>query len=118
MSSAPPQKLGPRNKPFRPRGAARTCWRTRSLEVLIEGPVGTGKTRVCLEKIHALCEGHKNVRVLIVRQVRATFASTVLVTFEQEVLPDFHYLTEGAHRENLQLPLRERFGDRAGRHGR
>ena len=68
--------------------------------MLLEGPVGTGKTRAWLEKIHALCQKFPNYRVLLLRQVRADLAGSVLVTFETQVLPPGHYLHDGSAREN------------------
>ncbi len=45
---------------------------------------------------------HPNLRVLIVRQVRADLAQSVLVTFERDVLGYDHPICQGATREHRQ----------------
>lgn len=59
----------------------------RDSEVLVEGPVGTGKTRNILEYVLGLCETYPGIRVLLVRKTRASLTESVLVTWENETLP-------------------------------
>lgn len=89
-----------KHKPYQPFGAAIPYLYDKYGEVLLEGPAGTGKSRVNLEKIHLLCEKYPSTRVLIVRKTRVSCTESVLVTFEEKVLPEGHYLTDGAQREN------------------
>jgi phage terminase large subunit len=89
-----------KHKPYQPYGAAIAYLYDKYGEVLLEGPAGTGKSRVSLEKIHLVCEKYPSTRVLIVRKTRVSCTESVLVTFEEKVLPEGHYLTDGAQREN------------------
>ena len=63
--------------------------RTRSLprETLLVGPAGTGKTYGILDVLHCLARDNADLRILIARQTRAALTESVLVTFEQEILP-------------------------------
>ncbi|ULH15995.1 phage terminase large subunit [Deinococcus sp. KNUC1210] len=54
---------------------------------MLDGPAGTGKSRVCLEKLNALAEKYAGCRLAIVRKFRAALTETALVTFEQHVKP-------------------------------
>jgi phage terminase large subunit len=76
----------PDGMPYEPRGAIWTVWANRDLEVLVEGPGGTGKSRGILEKIHRTCLKYPRIRVLMLRKTRASMTESTLVTFEQEVL--------------------------------
>jgi hypothetical protein len=71
-------------------------------EVLVCGPAGTGKTTGILSILHMLAAGYHDLRILIVRQTRASLTESVMVTFEQEILPaaGMTYLAEGASRRN------------------
>ncbi|GAA4393531.1 PBSX family phage terminase large subunit [Hymenobacter koreensis] len=89
-----------KHKPYQPFGAAIGYLYDQYGEVLLEGPAGTGKSRVNLEKVHLICEKYPNTRVLIVRKTRVSCTESVLVTFEEKVLPEGSYLTDGAQREN------------------
>jgi phage terminase large subunit len=89
-----------KHKPYQPFGGALPYLYDKFREVLLEGPAGTGKSRVSLEKIHLICEKYPQTRVLIVRKTRVSCTESVLVTFEEKVLPENHYLTDGAQREN------------------
>jgi hypothetical protein len=51
------------------------------------GPAGTGKTFGVLDVLHVLCRDNPNLRVLIARGTRASLTESVLVTYEQEILP-------------------------------
>jgi len=86
------------NAPYEPMGGADELFGCRDEEVLLEGPAGTGKSRALLEKIHlALCK-YDGAKALIVRATRVSMTHSVLVTFEDKVLPVGHYLKRGASR--------------------
>jgi PBSX family phage terminase large subunit len=70
---------------YSPRGACREGMFSRLPEVVLSGPAGTGKSRACLEKLHAACLRNPNTRCLIVRKVRASLSSTALQTYRQFV---------------------------------
>lgn len=70
---------------YAPRGAALEVFRRREPEVLIAGPAGTGKSRACLEKLHAMALKTPNLRVLIVRKTLVSLAATGLVTYRTHV---------------------------------
>jgi PBSX family phage terminase large subunit len=75
---------------YGPRGSALEVFRRRESEVLLSGPAGTGKSRACLEKIHAMCLKKENagMRALAVRKTGKSLASTGLVTFREHVAPE------------------------------
>lgn len=54
--------------------------------VLVCGPVGTGKTRLQLEKIRAACLKYPKCRWVIARSVRRWLTQSALVTWEEKVL--------------------------------
>jgi len=93
---------------YEPRGAARELWHTRDPETLIVGPAGTGKTRGLLELIHAMAEKYRGSRHLITRKTRASMTESVLVTYEQKVLPEGHACRDNgagrAHRQSYTYP--------------
>lgn len=70
---------------YRPVGQCREIFADRSSELLVSGPAGTGKSRACLEKVHAVCLATPNVRALIVRKTRESLSSTALVTYREYV---------------------------------
>ncbi len=83
---------------YRPRGAAERLFYCRDREVLIDGPAGTGKTRACLEKVHLLAQEIPKLRALLVRKTRTSMTQSVLVTFEEKVLPAGSHLSKGPQR--------------------
>lgn len=85
---------------FGPRGAAYDLWWCREPEVLIEGPAGTGKTRAVLEYVNWLCEEVPGIRVLLCRQTRASMTESVLVEWEDSVLPPDSPMIIGPGRAN------------------
>ena len=88
---------------YRPGGAAAELFQTKSPEVLIEGPAGTGKTRAVLEYVNYLCEAYPGIRVLLFRKTRNSMSESVLVTWEEKVLWDGHPAKVGeAQRNNRQ----------------
>lgn len=70
---------------YRPIGKFRELFSYRGPEVLASGPAGTGKSRACLEKLHAICLATPKVRGLIVRKTRESLSSTALVTYREHV---------------------------------
>ena len=74
------------DKVYRPYGAALDLFHTRAPEVLIEGPSGTGKSRACLEKMHAMLLKYPQSRAAMVRKTRESLNQSAIVTFEQKVL--------------------------------
>jgi hypothetical protein len=70
---------------YRPIGKCAELFACRDGEVLLSGPAGTGKSRACLEKLHAVCLRTPGVRALIVRKTRESLSSTALVTYREHV---------------------------------
>ena len=90
--------LDPMTRPYIPLGAARDLFYSSAREVLIEGPAGTGKTRAICEKCHLLCQTIPGLRVAWMRQTRSSMTESVLVTFEQKVLPPGDPILRGPQR--------------------
>jgi hypothetical protein len=61
--------------------------RTLPKELMICGPAGTGKTWGTLATLHCIARDYPDLRILICRQTRASLTESVLVTYEQEILP-------------------------------
>lgn len=72
--------------------------------LLISGPAGTGKTFAILCLLHLLAADYPNLRILICRQTRVSLTESVLVTFEEEVLPadGMESIAFGNRRKNRQ----------------
>lgn len=70
---------------YRPIGRCADVFNDRSPEVLISGSAGTGKSRACLEKLHAICLMTPGVAGLIVRKTRESLGSTALETYRKYV---------------------------------
>ena len=88
----------PASKPYQPWGNLKDIFYCKDPEVLIEGPVRTGKTRALLEKSLMCAEKYPKCRILWVRKTKQSLGETVLQTFEDHVLPDGHYLLDGGSR--------------------
>lgn len=73
---------------YSPRGACLALFKARGAEVLLSGPAGTGKSRACLEKLHAVALANPGMRGLIVRKTAASLTSSVLVTWKRDVIPE------------------------------
>lgn len=56
-------------------------------ELVVAGPAGTGKTFPILSVLHTIACDNDDLRILFLRATRASLSESVLVTFEQEVLP-------------------------------
>ena len=70
---------------YRPVGSARELFHCRANEVLLSGAAGTGKSRACLEKLHAVALKYPGMRGLICRKTATSLGSTALVTFREFV---------------------------------
>jgi hypothetical protein len=81
-------QLAPEQKPYRPIGAVLEMFRAREREVVVEGPADTGKSRGCIEKVHACCEKYPGSRWAFVRKTRKSLTNTACVTYERWVRPD------------------------------
>lgn len=68
-----------------PRGTALTVFKSKAPELLVSGPAGTGKSRACLEKLHAMCLRNPGMRGLMVRKTHVSLTSTGLVTYREHV---------------------------------
>lgn len=73
---------------YEPRGGAKDLLVSRSQEILIDGPAGTGKSLAMLFKIHLAALAVPGLRALLVRQTHASLTGTTLVTFERTVAQD------------------------------
>lgn len=65
---------------------AQRVMRCRDRRVLIEGPLGTGKTRLMLERIRACCLKYPGSRWILLRSVRKWLTNSALVTWEEKVI--------------------------------
>jgi phage terminase large subunit len=75
---------------YRPHGHARDIFRLKGLEqdeIILSGPIRTGKTRAVLELANLLCERYPGSRHLFVRRTRVSLTQSVLVTWEEAVRP-------------------------------
>ncbi len=70
---------------YTPRGVLRDLFDCRAGEVLVAGPAGTGKSRACLEKLHAMALSTPGMRGLMVRKTLVSLTSTGLVTYREHV---------------------------------
>ncbi len=86
--AAPPVALSRACRPYKRYGAAITAWRTSRREVLMAGPAGTGKSRALIEKLHYCADKYAGMRGLMVRKTRTSMTQSVMVTYEQKVLPE------------------------------
>jgi phage terminase large subunit len=66
-------------------GAALDLFHRRDSEVLLSGPAGTGKSRACLEKVHAMALANPGMRGLLVRKTLNSLTATGLVTYREHV---------------------------------
>lgn len=78
----------PETKPYRPYGVIADLFRRRDRELVLEGPADTGKSRGCLEKLHAAMTKYPGARSAIIRKTRKSLTTTAMVTFERWVCPD------------------------------
>lgn len=84
-------------------------WQTREREVLVEGPAGSGKTRVDLELDLWLASTYPRMRILWTRATLTSLRQSILVTFEEHVLggqrhPCQHGKASRDHRMSYRFP--------------
>lgn len=94
--------IRPEQRPYTAHGAAVAMWRAHDREVLLSGPAGTGKSRANLEKLHFCALKYAGMRGLITRKTRESMSESVLVTFEDHVLPVGSRIAAGANRHTRQ----------------
>lgn len=78
-------------------------------ELVVCGPAGTGKTFAILTLLHCLAADEPGLRILFLRATRVSLSESVLVTFEQEVLPadgmeDLAAGAQRSHRKSYMYP--------------
>lgn len=94
------EDLDPNHRPYQPHGASLSLFYCRDGECLLSGPAGTGKSLSILAKIYLCCEKYPGIRCLVARKTRESMTESVLVTWEDRVLPHNSPLKFGASREN------------------
>jgi phage terminase large subunit len=85
-----------------PMGALRMLFESKAPEVCVSGPAGTGKSRACLERVHAILQAHAGARALVVRKTRESLTESGLFTFEKHVIGDGHPLIGNLTRNHRQ----------------
>lgn len=73
---------------YTPLGAAKELFDRREPEVLMSGPAGTGKSRACLEKLHACALLNPGMKGLMVRKTQKSLTSTALETWREHVVSE------------------------------
>ena len=71
-------------------------------EIVVSGPAGTGKSRACLQRLHADLQRYPGARALMLRKTRVSLTQSALVTFERDVLPAGSPVAMGASRGTRQ----------------
>lgn len=71
-----------------PRGAAYSLFKSKTSQIVLSGPAGTGKSRACLEKLNLLNLLNPGARTLVVRKTLASLGSTGLVTWREKVVKE------------------------------
>lgn len=94
------------------RGGNREAWEARELEILVQGPRGTGKTRTILELLNALCQNFPGLVVAIVRKYQKTLAGSCLRTLNEQVLHEGDGVQFFGGNENEPASYRYRNGSR------
>lgn len=84
---------------YEPVGSALALFKNRDRVVGFDGPTRTGKSRACIEKIHACLLKYDGARALFVRQTMRSLRNTALQTYEDDVLGHGHPLRAGASRD-------------------
>lgn len=102
IQRTPPQ---PSQRLYAPRGGALALFYCKDAEVVVEGPAGTGKSRACLEKIHLCLMKYPGARALACRKTRRSMTESVLVTYEEKVLPERSPIKAGPKRNMRQAYL-------------
>lgn len=74
----------------------------RVLEILVEGPGGTGKSRGIGHILFWLAHEYPGIRILVCRKTRTSLSESFLQTWEDEVVPQGHAMLTGAHRSHRE----------------
>lgn len=90
----------PDNRPYQPFGAARELFYCRDKIIMCEGPAGTGKSLSLLSKVLLCAMKWPGSRYLICRKTRSSMTQSILVSFEEKVLPANSPIKSGANREH------------------
>lgn len=91
----------PTQRRYEPRGGAAELFRTparKQTRVLVDGPAGTGKTTAILWYVRIVAEKYPGLRVLLLRETRASMTQSVLVTLEEKVFGPDHPVVQGPTR--------------------
>ena len=87
-------------KVYKPQGACLDILYCQDPVAVTVGPAGSGKSRAALTKLYLSAEKYPKSRHLIARQTRESCTDSVLVTWEDEVLPEGHPAIGRTRREN------------------
>jgi len=68
-------------------GGAADFWSYKGPEAIVTGPYETGKTFAALNKLHLLLCLFPKSRAVMLRKTYKSSVSSVIVTYEQKVLP-------------------------------
>lgn len=96
------EELPKTHRPYQAHGASLRVWSCRDEEICIHGPAGTGKTRGLLEKVLYVAYKYPGCRILLVRKTRESLSESVLVTFEEKVVPADSGILDGPQRNLRQ----------------
>lgn len=75
------------------RGGNQAAYDARDPEILVEGPAGTGKTRMVLELFNNLAHTFPGMKALVARKHKVTLATTCVATFRDKVLTEDDHVT-------------------------
>lgn len=83
--------MQPQRVRYAPRGEARTLLESRDDEILLEGPVGTGKSFGLIWKSHIAALKHPGAKILWVRKTLISLTTSAVATYTRQVLPTANY---------------------------
>lgn len=70
---------------YQPYGTAIKMFESRVPQIVTDGPAGTGKSRVCLEKLHMIALLNPGCRLLMLRKTLVSLTQTGVVTYKEHV---------------------------------
>lgn len=70
---------------YAPQGSNLAACESGEQEVILTGPLGTGKTRALMEKVHRLCNVYRDIKVLLLRKRETDLAGSALEMFRDYV---------------------------------
>ena len=79
-------------------GGAARMWRSRAPEVILSGPAETGKTFAWLSRLDVLARRFAGARMLMVRKTYQSLKTSVVVAFEDKILPLHERDLDSRHR--------------------